>query len=238
MVYEELLGIPLLKIAQNDSVKFSLDSIILASFVSIKKNTKEVLDIGTGNAPIPLYLTLRTNAHITGVEIQNICYELAQKSVKINMKEEQITLLNKNILDLNYNNKFDIVISNPPFFKVTSDKVLNPDDTKALMRHEISLNLEELIICARKALKNKGVFALVHRPDRLTDIITLMRKYNIEPKRIRFVYPKKGSLANHVLIEGIKDAKNDGLKVLEPLYIYEEGNLTLEALSIYNGKVW
>ncbi len=238
VVINELLGRPLLKIYQDtDCFNFSLDSILLANFVSIPKNTKMIVDLGTGNAPIPLYLSLRTKSLIYGVEIQKYSYELALKSVKINSKEEQIHLINHDLKGISKNiglHKVDIVVSNPPFFKV-GEAHQNPDMRKNIARHEIMASLDDIIKEAALLLNSNGIFAMVHRPDRLSEIIETLRKYNLEPKRIRLVYPHLEDKANHLLIEAVRDAKPGGLKVLAPLVVYGNDNKwTEEVIKIYN----
>lgn len=238
----ELLGIEKIKIYQDSELNpFSIDSMLVASFVSLKKNVSNILDIGCGNSPIPLYLTLRTNSRITGIEIQKSIYELAVKSVKINKKDNQIFLINDDLKNINNYFKpksFDVVVSNPPFFKVSDTSHVNPNEAKAIARHEILTNLDEVIKTSSTMLKDLGVFAMVHRPERLSEIINTLIKYHIEPKRIRFVYPNESSLANMVLIEGVKCGKSGGLKVLKPLYIHPtiESNMD-EILDIYNGVI-
>ncbi len=241
-VIHDLLGVPGLKIYQDDNLnKFSIDSNMLAYFVSVKKSTKSILDLGTGNAPIALYLTLRTNANITGIEIQDEIYHLAQKSVKINNKESQINLIKADIKCLDKiltPHSFDTVVFNPPFFIKNEDSHTNPNLSLAISRHEICATLEDFVRVASLMVKNNGNIALVHRTERLTDIISLMRKYRVEPKRIRFVYPNESSLSNQVLVEGVLNAKNLGLKVEKPLYTHPTIDINKkEIIDIYNGHV-
>lgn len=220
-----LLGYKNLKIVQNtDMFNFSLDSVLLPNFVTLNKNTAKILDIGCGNAPIPLILSTKTSAKIIGVEIQKDVYELALKTVKMNDLEKQIEIINDDINNIyNYfeTESFDTVVCNPPYFKVATTPNLNTIEYKTIARHEIKLNLEQIINIAKKVLKNNGNIAMVHRPERLSDIITIMRKNNIEPKRIRFVYPKETKEANILLIEGVKNGR-PGLKILPPLYSHCE----------------
>ena len=241
-VIHDLLGVEGFKIYQDDSLNmFSVDSNILASFVSLKKTTKKVLDLGTGNAPIALYLTLRTNAEIYGVELQDAIFELAKKSVKINKREEQIKLYKANIKEIDKIfdlHSFDTVVFNPPFFKILESSHINPNLSLAISRHEIEATLEDFIKMSSLMVKNKGNVALVHRTERLSDIILLMRKYKIEPKRIRFVYPDEYSDSNQVLVEGIYNGKSDGLKILKPLYTHAKYEYNQsEIKDIYNGNV-
>lgn len=231
-----VLGYENLKIYQNDEMfKFSLDSIILSNFVSITESKKKILDIGTGNAIIPIILSTKTDAKITGVELQNESAKLAQKSVKINKLENQIEIMNKDIKDY-YNecnsDTYDIIISNPPYFRYSENSNVNESKFKLIARHEYKLNVEDIIKISRKLLKNKGTLSIVHRPERLAEIVTLMKENNLEPKRICFVYPKKGSDANMLLIEGTKNGK-PGLKVNDPIYIYENGEYTSELLNYF-----
>lgn len=238
LVCNELLGRELIKIIQDtDAFNFSIDSMLLADFVTITARCKNICDLCTGNAPIPLYLTLRTKANIVGVEVQEDSYKLAVESVKINHFEDQITIIHDNLIDISNKigkQKFDCVTCNPPFFKVGNHQI-NPNDKKAIARHEILATLEDIIREASRLLNTRGRFAMVHRPERIPEILELFKKYHIEPKRLLLVYPKMGSECNHILIEGIKDGSSDGLRILPPLYVYKDDNTwTDEVLKIYN----
>lgn len=231
-----LLGYKNLKIIQdNDMFNFSLDSVLLPNFVTLNKKAKNILDIGCGNAPIPLILSTKTSAKITGVEIQKEVYDLAIESVKLNKKKDQIHILNKDINDY-YNeietDSFDVITCNPPFFKYKDTSNTNKNDYKTIARHEVKLNLSQLFLIAKKLLKNNGVIAIVHRPERFVEVIDEMRKNNIEPKRAQFVYPKKDLEANIMLIEGSKNGK-PGLKILPPLYSHNEDGEYTEDIKKY-----
>jgi len=237
LVCNELLGRPLLKIYQDtDAFNFSIDSMLLASFATITKKVNNICDLCTGNAPIPLYLTLRSKANIKCVEVQKNSYDLAIKSILENKLENQIEVINDNLIGISNTigkSKFDLVTCNPPYFKV-GDHNINPNDKKAIARHEVLATLDDIVKEASILLNSKGYFAMVHRPLRLIEIIDTFRKYKIEPKRLQFVYPKFGSECNHILIEGIKDGA-PGLKVLDPIFVYgEDGKWTKEILKIYN----
>lgn len=232
-VLNDILWSGNLKIYQNDDAfKFSIDSVLLAKFVTINKKTKQILDIGTGNAPIPLILSLRTNANITGIELQKESYELAIESIKYNKLEDRIKIINDNIKEMDLeNNYYDTIVCNPPYFK--NNSLISDNNSKALAKSEISLSLEDIFKISKKVLKNKGNIAIINRPERLADIICLMRKYSIEPKIIQFVYPKVNKSANHVLIEGTFNG-NSGLKLLKPLFVHnEDDSYTEEILNIY-----
>lgn len=236
-VLNDLVGYDNLKIFQNtDWFSFSLDSVLLANFVTINKNISSILDLGCGNAPIPLILSTKTNANIVGVEIQNDCYELARKSVLYNKLEDRISLLNLDMKELKkiYNSDtFDVITCNPPYFKYLETSNLNDDIHKIIARHEKEITLEEVISIAKYLLKNNGVFAVVHRTDRLIEIINLFQKYCLEVKKIRFVYPKTNSESNIVLVEGRKNGKTC-LKLLPPLYVHnDDGSYTEDVLAMF-----
>ena len=236
-VVNDLVYFDNLKIVQNkEYFNFSLDSVLLPNFCCLNKSTKKIIDLCTGNAPIPLILSTMTNANIIGVEIQKNIYDLAIKSVKINKLEEKINIINEDVRKIdNYfdTDTFDLITCNPPYFKV-GDHNINPNDKKAIARHEVLATLDDIVKEASILLNSKGYFAMVHRPLRLIEIIDTFRKYKIEPKRLQFVYPKFGSECNHILIEGIKDGA-PGLKVLEPIFVYgDDGKWTKEILKIYN----
>lgn len=235
-VLNDLLEINNLKIYQDtDLFSFSLDSVLLPNFVTINKNVKKILDVGSGNAVIPLILSTKTEADITGIEIQDKSYNLGLKSVKYNNLEKRINLIKGDIRE--YYEKiesdtYDIITCNPPYFKLNNEK-LNKNDYKTIARHEVMLNLEDLFKIAKKLLKNNGNIAIVHRPERLVDIIEEMKKNNIEPKKLQFVYPGINKEANILLIEGVKNGK-PGLKILKPLYSHlDSGEYTDEIKKFF-----
>lgn len=231
-----LLGYENLKIVQdNEMFNFSLDSVLLPNFITINESAKNILDIGTGNAPIPLILSQKTKANIIGIEIQKEVSQMAKESVKINNLENRITIINEDIKKY-YKNAtpeyFDIITSNPPYFEVKETSKFNKNDYKTIARHEVNLTLEDILKISRKLLKNGGTLGLVHRPERLIDILITMRKYNIEPKKIRLVYPGKNKEANILLIEGKKNGKK-GLKILPPLYSHNKDGSYTEEIKKY-----
>ena len=233
-IVNRLLNYKDLKIIQNtDWFAFSLDSVLLANFVTINKNTKNIIDLCTGNAPIPIILSTKTNASITGVELQEEIYDLAKKSIDINNLQDKITILNMDVNDLikKYEtDTFDVITCNPPYFKVKETSNLNDSRIKMIARHEIYLELDEIFSLSKKLLKNNGIISIVHRPERLIEIIESMRKNNIEPKKIRFVYPKRNSECNILLIEGAKNG-NPGLKIMPPLYVHDENGNYLDEIQ-------
>lgn len=220
-----LLGYKNLYIVQDtDMFNFSLDSVLLPNFVTLTKNIKNIIDIGCGNAPIPIILSTKTNATITGIEIQKDVYNLALESIKINSLQEQIQLINADINDEYKKFKpgsFDLITCNPPFFKYVENSNINISEYKTIARHELKLNLSQLMNIAKYLLNNGGIIDIVHRPERLADIIIEMRKNGIEPKKIQFIYPHVESEANIMLIEGKKNGK-PGLKLLKPLITHDK----------------
>lgn len=232
-VINNVLGFDKLKIVQDsDGFKFSLDSVLLANFVTLNKSVKKVIDIGAGNGIISILLSLRTCAHIDGVEIQKESYLNFLESIKLNKLDNVISVYNDDIKEFYKSvesDTYDVVVSNPPYFDGLNQSY---NEKKKIARHSLSLNYKDVIIISKKILKNNGLVAMVHRPEMLLDILSFMRQNNIEPKKIRFVYPYKGKNANILLIEGAKNGK-PGLKVLDPLYVYENGKYSEEVNKYY-----
>ncbi len=228
---DDILGYKNLKIYQNsDYFAFSLDSIILANYANIRLRDKQIVDFCTGNAVIPLILSRRTKSKIYGVEIQSKLAELAKKSVEYNKLNDQIEIVNEDIKEFSkkYISKFDLVLCNPPYFKINEKSSLNESYEKKIARHEIAINLQEVCDCAKKVLKDNGNLCIVHRSDRLMEILEVLRNNNLEPKKIKFVYENINKESTLVLIEAQKLGKI-GLKVDKPLILYElDGKLTKE----------
>jgi tRNA1(Val) A37 N6-methylase TrmN6 len=164
---------------------------------------------------------------------------MARRTIELNGLTDQVLMINDDLKDINKrigNHKYDIVTCNPPFFKVNEVSHLNKNDYLTLARHEVTATLEDVVKEASILLKHGGYFAMVHRPDRLVDIIETLRTYKLEPKRLRFVYPKPGKDANTILIEACK-SNPGGLKILEPLYVYQEdGTYSEEITEIFQLK--
>ena len=199
-----------LKIYQdNELFKFSLDSLLLTEFVDIKKSDRKLLDLCSGNAPLPLIIASRHDIEVTGVEIQKEIYDLALKSIKEN-NLTNIKMLNCNVKDLkNYfpGNNFDIITCNPPFFKVDKTSLINEDLKKAMARHEITITLEEILEVVKYSLKESGTFYLVHRPERLEEILVLANKNNLHVKEMIFVYSNIKKDAIMVLLKFRNNAR-------------------------------
>ncbi|MBE7032279.1 MAG: tRNA1(Val) (adenine(37)-N6)-methyltransferase [Ruminococcaceae bacterium] len=230
-----------LRLIQNpDWFCFGVDAVLLSDFAakSIKSKAR-VLDMCSGNGIIPILLTEKSAAnHIDGLEIQEPVAEMASRSVCLNSLEEKIKITAgdlKNAADIYGKCVFDNVTCNPPY-KEASGGLKNSADAVTIARHEICCSLEDIIESAEKVLKPYGKLCLIHRPERLADIIWLMRKHRIEPKRLRLVHPSPGKVATMILVEGAKHG-NPKLFLDPPLYVHDSnGNYTDEIQQIY-GRV-
>lgn len=223
-VINDIVGKNLKIYQDNEFFKFSLESVLLPNFVNINLRDKMILDLCSGNAPIPLILSTKTKAKIYGVELQKEVYELARKSVEINNKQDQIEVLNedvKNLKNIFHGDMFDIITVNPPYFKVSDKSLTNKNNIKANARHENTLNLEELLSIVVYLLKNNASFYMVHRTERLIEIIEKLKKYNLTPKSLQFIHSYKDSESKLFMIKAVKNG-GDGMKVLEPLYVHNE----------------
>jgi len=227
-------------IYQNDEYfTFSLDSVLLANFVTIRYLDKKILDLCSGNAPIPMLLTFRTNASIYGIELQKEIFELGINSINENKMNNQINFICDDVMNsdsLFEPESFDVITCNPPYFKFNDSSFVNDNKVKTIARHEVRLTLENVIKKATYLLKNHGTFAMVHRPERFVEIIELLKKYNIEPKRVRFCYSRKDGNSNILLIEGMKNGNSSGLKILYPLFIHNsDGSYCDEIKKMFGG---
>lgn len=229
-----------LQIIQSSTVfSYSLDAVLLADFARVPIKKGNILDLCSGNGAIPLLLSRRTKASIIGLEIQERLVGMAQRSVQINQLEHKLSFILGD-LKLKYQaihqSYFDVVTCNPPYFTTPQKTEQNKSDYLTIARHEVCCTLEDVVSACKLYVKPGGKVSMVHRPDRLVDILTLFRKYNIEPKRLQFVFPKEGEAANILLVEGIRDGK-PGLTTLSPLFIYEkDSSYTASAKKIIFGK--
>lgn len=235
MLKRDLLGTKL-SIVSEIGKAFNMDTILISDFTRINKNTKRILDIGTGNGAILLYLSQKFKGELIGVEIQENRYKVALENIKLNELEEQIKIFNEDVKSFNLKKKADIIVSNPPYFKVNEETKQSIDLDMRIAKHELTLTLEELIIAARKNIKHGGQFFFVHKADRLDEIMHLLYQYDFSVKRIRFVYPRIDLSPNQVLIEAHFKGKQH-LTVLPPLIQYHsDQTLTEEMKSIYEGR--
>lgn len=213
---------------------FGIDAVLLANFAKVKKDAN-VVDLGTGTGIIPILIAGKSKAKkIVGVEIQEEVYEMATRSVKLNNLEDRVEIVNADIKTIDKVlevHGYHVVTSNPPYMHM--DGIKNPNDKKAISRHEVKCNLEDVIRAASRLVMPRGKFFMIHRPTRLVDIIELGRKYRLEPKVVQFVHPRANKAPNLLLVEFMKDGKPE-LKILDPLYVYgEDGNYTKEINDIY-----
>ena len=212
-----------IKVRQDKSgYRFSIDAILLADFVGARsKNT--VVDLGTGCGIIPLILALRNpEARFFGVEIQPTLAELAEKNVKDNLLEEKIKIIHNDMQSITIemiSGPVDLVVSNPPYRKVLSGRV-NPCLQRAVARHEIKINLKELLKTAERILRPSGRFFTIYPAERSIDLIAGMRETGIEPKRIRSIHSAQGTEARFILMEGVKGGRS-GVNIEKPLIIYK-----------------
>lgn len=227
-----------LKIIQNTTgFCFGIDSVLLSDYAKKIKEGSKVIDIGTGTGIIGILLCGKSKLkEITGIEIQKDVAEMATRSIKLNGLEDKFKILNINIKDVFEfitPNTIDAIVTNPPYMKLNSG-AQNVEPKKLISRHEIECNLEDIIKISYKLLKSKGEFYMVHRAERIVDIMYYLRKYRLEPKNIRFVQSKQNMAPNLVLIRCVKDGGN-ALKIDKPLIIYnEDGSYTDEIYKIYN----
>lgn len=223
-IKNRLLDYQLIIYQDDDYFKFSLDSVLLASFVTLNLRCKKIIDLACGNAPMPMLLSFRTNADIYGIELQKCIYDLGIESVIENKLDNQISLLCGDVREISKyfaSDSFDTVICNPPYFINNEKNMINNNLVKAIARHEISLNIDDILKCSKFLLKNGGNLAIVHRTDRFIEIIEKFRVFGIEPKKIQFIYPKENKNSDLFLIEGIKNGRV-GLKILPNLVIHNE----------------
>ena len=201
-----------LKIIQNkNGFCFGIDSVLLVNFAKEIKKQSKILDLGTGTGIIPILLSGKVELKkAIGVEIQKDVASMAKRSVSLNNLDDKIEIINENVINIGKlypKQYFDVVITNPPYKKMGTG-IINESEAKIISRHEITANLEDFIKTARDMLKDKGEFFMVHRPERLVDIISLMRKFKIEPKKLRFVCPNKNKEPNNSqIVEEVKKIK-------------------------------
>lgn len=214
---------------------FGMDAVLLSGFAKVKRG-ETVLDLGTGTGIIPILLEAKTQGkHFTGLEIQQESADMARRSVAYNHLEDKITIEIGNIKDASEQfgaSSFHVITTNPPYM-TERHGLTNPNEAKAIARHEILCNLEDVIRESARLLKPQGRFYMVHRPFRLAEIMVLMLQYGLEPKRMQLVHPFVDKEPNMVLIEGLRGG-NPRITVEKPLIVYkEQGVYTEEIYDIY-----
>jgi tRNA1(Val) A37 N6-methylase TrmN6 len=215
-----------IQIIQSPSVfSFSLDAVLLANFADVKKSSKtKIVDLCSGNGAVGLFLAKKTAGHVTMIEIQSRLADMAERSIAMNDLTERYDVYNiplkDSLTEINADS-VDNIVCNPPYFEDLPNSKKNPNEHLALARHEITTSLEEILQISQKMLKMNGKFFMVHRPDRLPEILTKLTKNRLAPKRIQFAHSHDGDEANMVLIEAIKDGKPNGTRILPPIIIYD-----------------
>ena len=232
---EDLQTDGLYLIQKKTGFRFGADAVLLAYFAK-DIVSKKTLDLCTGSAVIPILLSAKTKTEqIFGIEIQKSIFDTAVRSVAFNNLENRIFLTFgdlKNAVSIYGKRQFDLITCNPPYIESGSG-IQNPDDEKVIARHEVLCTLEDIIEASAQLLKHRGHLVLVHKPSRLADIIYLMRKSDIEPKRIRFIHKSQGAEPSLLLIDGsFKGGKE--LRIMPPLYLYNDsGSETAELMEVY-----
>lgn len=227
-----------LKIIQNkDGFCFGIDAVLLSDFAKDIRNNSKVLDLGTGTGIIGILLCAKTKlSKIYGIDIQKDVCDMALRSIKLNNLEDKFEIINTNIKELTNTfeeSSFDAIVSNPPY-KKDNTGLKNEAETKLISRHEITASLEDFISISSKLLKSNGSIYMVHRPERLSDLFYLLKKYNLEPKKLRLVQSYQDSKPKLILVKATKNAKSF-LNIEEPLIIYnKDGSYTDEIFKIYS----
>ena len=223
-----------LKIIQDETeFCFSIDAVLLSHFTTFKNKAK-VVDLGTGTGIIPLLLSARGFNEVVGLELNPKTADMAQRSFALNNLSDNLKVLNIDLKEATtylQANHYDIVTCNPPYWSKDQGKI-SDNKNIVMARHELTVTLEEIIKTARRLLKYHGRFSMIHLPERLTEIMTLLAKYKIEPKRLQLVQPFINKKPNLIMIEGIVGAKS-GLEIMEPFIIYKEDNTYTEMLNQY-----
>lgn len=220
-------------IQSSEVFSFSIDAVLLGRFVRVPIQKGGMLDLCSGNGIIGLVLSARSKATVTCVELQERLHDMAVRSIRYNHKQEQLIPI---LADINHlpaslvPGSFDVVTCNPPYFVTNPESDQNLNEHFTIARHEIHCTLADVMRTASTMVKQKGKVALVHRPERITDIFDLMRQYRIEPKRMQLIQPAEHKESNIVLIEGIKDGK-PGLQCLPTLSVYTENGTYTDAFK-------
>ena len=214
---------------------FGMDAVLLSGFAQVKEGEVAV-DLGTGTGIIPILLEAKTKGkHFTGLEIQEEVAEMAGRSVRLNQLENRVDIVRGDIKEASRlfgKASFDVVTSNPPYMN-DNHGLKNPELPKAIARHEVFCTLDDVCREASLLLKSGGRFYMVHRPHRLAEIITALKTYKLEPKRMKLVHPFVDKEANMVLIEAVRGGKSM-MKVEAPIIVYREpGVYTQEIYDVY-----
>lgn len=224
-------------IQKQNGFKFGVDAVLLSDFAKDARSAG-TLDLCSGTGIVPLLLAAKTKTrNICGLEIQADIAEMAQRSVEYNSLGERVHIMQgdlKNAAEIYGRGSFDKITCNPPYMKCGAG-LKNDADTKSISRHEVMCTLDDVLRVSAQLLISKGRFFMIHRPSRLADIMCTMRKYKIEPKRLRFVHPSCAKPPNLVLVEGMKDGGEE-LKLMPPLYVYNQDGAYSEEINAIYGR--
>lgn len=231
-----------LKIYQDTEMNsYTFDSVLLANFVTVNKKIEKVVDLCAGNAPIAMLLTRRKPngpLNIKAVELQEEVANLGQKSIEHNQLDN-VEMINDNLIGISKKigmNKYNLITVNPPYFRLDETTNIKGNKSVAIARHELEVNLEQIIEESRKLLDNNGLLSFVFRPERLDELIVLLDKHKFKLKRLQLVYPRVGEECNTILVEAKKGQNKGQVRIEEPFYVYGPGTeyseQTLEILKI------
>lgn len=237
---DQLMQYNLEIIQSSDVFSFSLDAVLLGDFAKIRqRDDLKIVDLCSGNGAVALMLSQKTKSPIYGIEIQPELVDMARRSVELNQLEDQVTIVQRdlNAIRSDHYDSVDVITCNPPYFPLEEKGHVNPNEHLAIARHEIHVNLKQLMFKISKLLKMNGKVYLVHRPDRFLELMDEMRNHQIMPKRVQFIYPNESTNANMVLVEGINKGKEGGFQMLPPLYVHDDnGEYRPEVRKILYGE--
>ena len=237
-----MLGEQLKIIQDGQSFAFSLDTLLLAYWAKEAiKNRSKVVELCSGNAAASLYMAAFNKAHYDDVELQEDMVSKARRSVELNDMQDRITVYQGNVKDAGSflrKDSYDVVVVNPPYFKAPAGHKLNPDRSKAIARHELEINLEEIIAVSAGLLKMKGKMFMVHRPERLGEIINYGFKHDLAVKTVQPFVSRRGQDANLVIVEAVRSGKGDGLVLRDAIEVHEaDGSNTPAIKEILEAKL-
>ena len=237
-----MLGEQLKIIQDGQSFAFSLDTLLLAYWAKEAiKNRSKVVELCSGNAAASLYMAAFNKAHYDDVELQEDIVSKARRSVELNDMQDRITVHQGNVKDAGSflrKDSYDVVVVNPPYFKAPAGHKLNPDRSKAIARHELEINLEEIIAVSASLLKMKGKMFMVHRPERLGEIINYGFKHDLAVKTVQPFVSRRGQDANLVIVEAVRSGKGDGLVLRDAIEVHEaDGSNTPAIKEILEAKL-
>ncbi|AOM84636.1 tRNA1(Val) (adenine(37)-N6)-methyltransferase [Salisediminibacterium beveridgei] len=210
---------------REDLFSYSMDAVLLGKFATVTNKTRRIIDLCSGTGAVPLVLAERTDVHMEALEIQKELVAMSRRSMALNQLDDRVKIMHGNVMnagDYAPWNQFDLVTCNPPYFPVMNGADLDCENPFDIARHELHCTLEGISETAKKLLKSKGRFAMVHRPERVPEIFEILTRQRFSPKRIRYVHPSIQKEANMVLIEAVRDGQ-PGLTTMPPLIVYDEG---------------